>query len=239
VAKNTIIWAGVTDRSHAPVPLAEPAGRPEIRDFFGRLFTPLARALANVAPNAITAVSFATGCLAGAAFAAARYGVGWYLVGGALVAISGTCDSLDGLVARMSGRTSRTGDFLDHFGDRVINVAIFSGLAFSPGATPVVGLGSLIITQLNSYLGTQIEATFGVRYYGGLGKAELFVGLIVGSVVLALLGGRRIPITEHGLAPADILFVLLAFGALSGLVHRFRHALRLCAEADTARREPR
>lgn len=202
------------------------------------MFTPLARILANVAPNAITAVSLVTGCLAGAAFAAARLGTGWYLVGGALVAISGTCDSLDGLVARLSGRTSRTGDFLDHFGDRVINVAIFTGLAFSPGATPVIGLGSLVITQLNSYLGTQIEATFGVRYYGGLGKAELFVGLIVGSVVLFLLGGRRLPLGDTGLAPADLLFGLLALGALSGLVHRFRHALRLCAEADAANRGP-
>ncbi len=239
MAENTIVWTGVTDRSQTTFPPAEPAGRPQIRDFFGRLFSPLARILANVAPNAITAVSLATGCLAGAAFAAARYGAGWYLVGGALVAVSGTCDSLDGLVARLSGRTSRTGDFLDHFGDRVVNVFIFTGLAFSPGATPVIGLGSLIVTQLNSYLGTQIEATFGVRYYGGLGKAELFVGLIVGSVVLALLGGRRLPLGEHGLAPADILFVALALGALSGLVHRFRHALRLCAEADAATRGPR
>lgn len=193
---------------------------------------PLARLLANVSPNSITAVSLVTGCLAGAAFVAARWGTGWYLVAGALIAISGTCDSLDGLVARLSGRTSRTGDFLDHFGDRVINVAIFAGLAFSPGATPVVGLGSLAVTQLNSYLGTQIEATFGVRYYGGLGKAELFVGLIVGCMVLAAMGGRRIPLGDVSLAPADLLFGLLALGALSGLIHRFRHALRLCAEAD-------
>jgi archaetidylinositol phosphate synthase len=196
------------------------------------LFTPLARVLANVAPNAITAVSLVTGCLAGGAFAAARHGAGWYLAGGALVAVSGTCDSLDGLVARMSGRTTRTGDFLDHFGDRVINVAIFTGLAFSPGAIPVVGLGALIIAMLNSYLGTQIEATFGKRYYGGLGKAELFVGLVCGSVILALLGGRKIPVGDDGLAPINVLFGLLALGSLSGIVHRFRYALRLCAEAD-------
>ena len=188
--------------------------------------------MSRVHPNTLTGVSVVTGCLAGVAYALAGRGAGLYLVGGALVAVSGTADSLDGIVARMYGRTSRKGDFLDHFGDRVINVAIFAGLAFSPGATPLLGLGTVILVMLNSYLGTQIEASFGERYYGGLGKAELFVGLIAGSVVMAFFPEAALTAANLRVSLIDIFFVLLSLFTLQALVHRFRYALRVAEKAD-------
>lgn len=189
--------------------------------------------MSGIAPNTITLVSLLAGCLAGVAYALASRGPGFYLLGGALVAISGLSDSLDGIVARMYGRTSRTGDFLDHFCDRLINVAIFAGLAFSPGANPVLGLGTVVVVMLNSYLGTQIEASFGQRYYGGLGKAELFVGLVVGSMVLAVFPDTVVDIALVRLTLVNLFFVLLAAITLVGLVHRFRYAMRLCAGEDS------
>ena len=86
--------------------------------------------------------------------------------------------------------------------------------------------------MLNSYLGTQIEASFGQRYYGGLGKAELFVALVAASVVLACLPGFTIPIAGRSLSLINLLFGLLCVFTTLGLIHRFRYALRLCAAED-------
>lgn len=176
--------------------------------------------------------SLIAGCLAGVAYALAGHSAVFYLVGGALVGLSGICDSLDGIVARMYDRTSRKGDFLDHFLDRVINIAIFAGIAFSPGANALLGLGTVIIVMLNSYLGTQIEASFGVRYYGGVGKAELFVGIVIGSVVMAVIPGTMLPLGKFSVSLINVFFVVMSVSALSGLVHRFRYALVLCEKSD-------
>jgi len=201
-----------------------------MHEFFINLFTPLARHLPSVHPNTLTLIAVVTGCMAGVSYALAEHGAAFYLLGGALVGISGAADSLDGIVARMYGRTSRKGDFLDHFFDRVVNIAIFVGLAFSPGASAILGLGTVIVVMLNSYLGTQIEASFGKRYYGGVGKAELFLGLVVGSVVLGTFHGATFAVAGHSVSLVDVFFVLLALSTLLGLIHRFRYALQLCTE---------
>lgn len=203
-----------------------------MREFFINVFTPLARHLRSVHPNTLTFIGVVTGCLAGVSYALADYGAAFYLWGGSLVGLSGAADSLDGIVARMHGRTSRKGDFMDHFFDRVVNVAIFAGLAFSPGASPILGLVTVIVVMLNSYLGTQIEASFGKRYYGGVGKAELFVGIMVGSVVLTVFQGAAFPVAGHLVSLVDVFFVVMSSSTLLGLIHRFRYALQLCALDD-------
>lgn len=203
-----------------------------MRDLFIKLFTPLARLLPNADPNTITWVSVATGCLAGASFVAAHLHPAFYLLSGILIAISGTCDSLDGIVARMYGRTTKLGDFLDHFFDRVINISIFVGMAFSPGAIPVLGLFCVIVVLLNSYLGTQIEATFGQRYYGGLGKAELFVALVAFCVVLTIWPQAGITIVSFRIALINLFFPVLGSLTLYSLAHRFGRARRLVAQAE-------
>ncbi|HOG29704.1 MAG TPA: CDP-alcohol phosphatidyltransferase family protein, partial [Vicinamibacterales bacterium] len=130
-----------------------------LRDILDAAYTPVARAMSGVHPNTLTLVSVASGAAAGIAFAAAGGGRGWYAAAGLLVALSGSADALDGLVARLYGRVSAGGDFLDHAGDRFVEVAILAGIAASPGAHTVFGLSAVILTLLNSYLGTQIEAT--------------------------------------------------------------------------------
>ncbi len=86
-----------------------------MRNFFINLFTPLARHLRSVHPNTLTFIGVVTGCLAGVSYALAEHGAAFYLLGGALVGLSGAADSLDGIVARMYGLISRKGDFMDHF----------------------------------------------------------------------------------------------------------------------------
>ena len=93
----------------------------------------------------------------------------------------------------------------------------------------------MILTQIHSYLGTQIEATFGRREYTGPGRAELFVGFALFGVVLAAAPGLSIPLGARRVSLADAGFVLLAIATVAGLVHRVRLARSLCSGDGKAR----
>ncbi len=141
--------------------------------------------------------------------------------------VSGLADALDGIVARQQHRTTVLGDFLDHFFDRVVEVAVMVGLAVSRGATPSLGVAATLAVVLNSYLGTQIHASFGTRDYTGLGKGQFVAGLVVGSVVLAAFPDVVVPVSGTFLSGVDLLLGLIGVLAVQAMVHRLRLALRL------------
>lgn len=198
-----------------------------VRGLLTAVFTPLARRLSSVDPNVLTLVSLAAGVSAGAAFALAGRGAGFYAAAGALVAVSGSADALDGLVARLHNRVSTGGEFLDHAGDRLVEVAILAGIAASPGASTALGLSVVILTLLNSYLGTQIEATFRHRAYSGFGKAEQFIGLVIFAAVLALVPSLSFGAGSLRLSAPNLFFLLLGAGTIAALGHRVRLGLAL------------
>ncbi len=207
-----------------------------VRELVAVAFTPIARAMSAVNPATLTLVSVAAGVASGLAFACAGRGSGWYVAAGLLIGMSGSADALDGLVARLHGKVSVRGDFLDHVGDRLVEVCILAGIAASPGASPVFGLSVVILTLLTSYLGTQIEATFGHRAYSGLGKAEQFIGLIVFACVLAAAPSFSVPVGGLRLSAANVFFALLGAATLAGLVYRLRLGLSMAREATEPRR---
>lgn len=198
-----------------------------MKEHLDAALTPVARLMPGVHPDVITAAAAVTGCLAGAAYAAAGSGSWLYLAGGGLVVLSGLLDGLDGVLARLGGRSSRWGDFLDHFLDRVVEIAILAGLAVSPGATTVFGLAVTLVVVLNSYLGTQIHASFHQRSYEGLGKAQLVVLLLLASVVLWLKPELGVAIRGVAFAATDIVFTLIGLGSLLAILQRLALARRL------------
>jgi len=197
---------------------------------FDAALAPVARALSGVPPNALTAAGVATGCLSGVAFWMTHLSPRYFFVGAALGAFSGVLDSLDGKVARISGRSGAAGDFLDHFGDRVVEVVALGGLAFSPYASTELGLAITIVALLNSYVGTQVESSFGHRPYSGPGKAEYVVAATIGTVSLGFFPDAAIPLDGRELPLLDLLFVALGVVASYGILHRIRLALRLARE---------
>jgi phosphatidylglycerophosphate synthase len=198
----------------------------QIRDWFYALITPLARPLMRFHPTAITVAAVVVGCLAGAAYALAARGSWLYLAGGVLALVSGLADAFDGIVARETGRTSTMGDFLDHFGDRLVEIALLAGLAAAPAATTSFGLAVVILVLLNSYLGTQLEASFGRRDYTGLGKGQLFVGLVVVSVALAVAPEAVISLAARSVSVLDLFFALVGLATVQAITHRLRQAFR-------------
>jgi archaetidylinositol phosphate synthase len=199
-----------------------------VRALLTALFTPLGRKLSWVSPNALTVLSLVAGVAAGTAFVLARRGASWYALAAVLLAVSGAADSLDGIVARLHGRATAWGDFLDHFCDRLVEIAVFSGVAFSPHASRTLGLAVLAVTLLHSYLGTQIAASFGARRRGGPGKEELFVALIAYAAVLACLPELSLPLAKRAVPLPNAFLVALAVATLGGIAHRLVVAYR-CA----------
>ncbi|MCB0195816.1 MAG: CDP-alcohol phosphatidyltransferase family protein [Anaerolineae bacterium] len=98
----------------------------EIARKYSRSFLePLARFISTtgVSPNFITIIGFVL--MVGVAFVLAQ---GYFLWGGILITGVALFDAVDGTLARMMGRTSRFGAFLDSTLDRFSEAVIFLGL---------------------------------------------------------------------------------------------------------------
>jgi CDP-diacylglycerol--glycerol-3-phosphate 3-phosphatidyltransferase len=79
---------------------------------------------AGISPDAMTLIG-----LTGSAIGAASLGLGYISLGGWVILASGATDALDGTMARLRGRASRFGAFLDSSMDRYSELLIFGGLA--------------------------------------------------------------------------------------------------------------
>jgi CDP-diacylglycerol--glycerol-3-phosphate 3-phosphatidyltransferase len=89
------------------------------------LLEPLARLISRtgISPNLLTLIGFAFAV--GVAYVLAT---GHLQIGGVLLAVAGLFDALDGTLARLAGRNSRFGAFLDSTVDRLSEAVIFLGL---------------------------------------------------------------------------------------------------------------
>jgi phosphatidylglycerophosphate synthase len=180
------------------------------RDRLHRWFEPLARHC-PLSPNTITLLALAINI--GAAYLLYRR---FFLLAIVLVSIGGFADAFDGMVARVQQKTSRYGDFLDHFADRVSDTVLVSGWLLGNEVRVEIALAAMIAVTLNGYIGTQLEATWRERDYGSVGRGEFVLGLIVYPAVSTILydndwsaiafGGLRI---VEWMSLAIIVFALL------------------------------
>jgi CDP-diacylglycerol--glycerol-3-phosphate 3-phosphatidyltransferase len=179
--------------------------RTTIKNRLRRLLDPCVSLLfkAGVTPIGVTIAGLILSFVG--AFAIAR---GELVAGGALLVVSGVCDTLDGSLARRSGKESVFGAFIDSTIDRVSELAYFGALivyyvSWGGGgrfAVPLV-VAALAGSFLTSYTRARAE---------GLG-IDCRVGLLerperVALLVLGLLLGRT------------VLFVVIACLAVLSLV---------------------
>ncbi len=97
------------------------------RALFGRIFTPIARILvrAGISPDVVTIVG-TLGVMAGALI---LYPQGEFFWGTIVITAFVFSDIVDGLMARMTGRSSTWGAYLDSTLDRFGDAAVFGGVA--------------------------------------------------------------------------------------------------------------
>jgi archaetidylinositol phosphate synthase len=192
------------------------------RERLFRWFSPVARRC-PLSPNAITLLALVLNVVAAALLYKRQF-----LVAIVLLGVGGLLDAFDGIVARVQGKTSTYGDFLDHFADRVSDTLLVTGWLLGSGVRVELTLAALIAVMLNGYIGTQIEATWRERNYESVGRAEFVIGMVLYPLAsfMLLRNGLTGPVLA-GLTIAELMTVALIFLALFGIAQRFALAARL------------
>src|SRR2546427_5039354 len=182
------------------------------RAFADRILVPVASRLMRVNPNLVSWVAFLGAVGAGVAFFFG--GAGFLGLALGLILVNAYLDALDGKIAKMTGKASLRGDFLDHVLDRYADVFMIGGIAFSAYCDLRIGTFALLGVLLTSYMGTQAQAVGqGRRYAGLLGRADRLVLLFLGGLLQLIVlpagqGGLGVPPIPF--PPIEWFLVLLA-----------------------------
>jgi len=187
------------------------------RAFADRILVPVASRLIRVNPNLVSWVAFLGAVGAGVAFFFG--GAGFLGLALGLILVNAYLDALDGKIAKMTGKASLRGDFLDHVLDRYADVFMIGGIAFSAYCDLRIGTLALLGVLLTSYMGTQAQAVGqGRRYAGLLGRADRLVLLFLGGLLQLIVSpaGK----VDWGIAPVafqPLEWVLVLFAVLGNL----------------------
>lgn len=201
---------------------------------WNRFVTPLARALlrAGISPDALTWI----GAALSAAVAAVTIAQGWWVPGPLVLAALLLLDSVDGQMARLAGRPSPWGAFLDSTLDRVTDAVVFGSVAawylLRTGQLGTLGVvtgllalavlpGALIV----SYARARAEA---IGADGDVGVAERTERLIVllAALFAVGLGAPHLLLT--------IALALLLAGTVVTIGMRMAHVRAQVSGAATA-----
>lgn len=136
----------------------------------------------GLSPNFWTVVG-----LSFALISAIVYGLGvefGLIIGGILLLVSGFFDMVDGQVARVTGKTSKKGEYLDSMFDKIAEVAIFLGILVGGYVEPYLVLLAITLSLLVSYARAKSDI-INIKLQGiGIGeRAErLLVIAIIGMI---------------------------------------------------------
>ena len=160
--------------------------------FFTKVFTPLARLLLKlgVGPDTVTVVGTAGVVVCALIF----YPRGDFFIGTVAITLFIFSDLIDGTMARLSGRSSKWGAFLDSSMDRIGDAAVFGTLAYYFAGKHdrpmfILSMVCLITGAIVSYVRARAE---GLGYKCNVGIVERSERL-VGSLVATGLSGLGLP----------------------------------------------
>jgi archaetidylinositol phosphate synthase len=186
------------------------------RDTADKLLMPIAQRMRTVNPNHISALSLACAVVAGVFFSMeASY---FLLLAALMVGLNGFLDALDGKIARLVGKDSKRGDFVDHVIDRYADVVMMVGISIGAYCDPVIGLFAVVGVMLASYMGTQAQA-LGLRrdYKGILGRADRLVLLMVVPLLQYLVALADPDLASDLFGYSLIAWMMIYFGVAGNI----------------------
>jgi len=200
-----------------------------LKNIYFSFLSPLVRVSTklNLHPNTLTTVSFIIGCIA-TYFVAA----GFIRTAASLILLSGLFDTVDGKLARQSGKVTKFGALYDSTIDRYSEVIFFFGMAFYfikngwylTSVAIAVGLGGSLMV---SYVRARAE---------GLGF-ECNVGLLQRAERLLLLGFGGLIHLYTLVGAIWIIAVLSNVTAIQRIVHVWRKDQGKQAQSNETKRE--
>lgn len=203
---------------------------------------PIARALVaiGVTPNMISWASLAFGLFAGIALAFGHFGFG-----GAFALVSGFLDSLDGMVARMTGASSDAGEVLDATVDRYAEGFFISGLILYYRDIPVLQVLALLALMgsfMVSYSSAKAEALQVDPPKGSMRRPERAIYLTLGAILSPITIAEWEYVRDYPIAigfPMVIALGLIAVLANASAIERMAAIAKEMRrrESDVAARE--
>ena len=177
-------------------------------------------ALGHINPNILTVIGVALNVGCGVLF-----GMGWFFSAGVALIVANLFDMLDGQVARLSGRVTRFGGFLDSSLDRLSDMVVFVGLMvfyardlpFHSTLNVFLAGAGLMGSVMVSYASARAESLIPKCDVGFLRRPERVVLFIIGAL------STRMP---------AVLWVL-AVGSYWTFAHRMYHTWRELTELET------
>jgi archaetidylinositol phosphate synthase len=144
------------------------------------------------------------------------YGLGiehGLIFGGLLLLVSGFFDMVDGQVARVTGKMSQKGSYLDSMFDKIAEVAIFLGIMVGGYAEPYLVFLAITLSLLVSYaraksdainvklqgvgIGERAERLLAVAIIGIVGFMEMAVVIVVVIAAITLI--QRMVVTAKNI----------------------------------------
>lgn len=190
--------------------------------FWDRVARPIAST--GISPNALTLLG--TLLVVASALAYVGHGRAWLL--GVSVAVCEMLDNLDGAVARVAGRATRFGAYLDAITDRYKETAIFTALAvesgdFAPAFFCVTGSLLTSYAKARACMEAPLDQVRWPDFFERFERmAILCTGLVVSAFVPTLLGRGLVSWT----------LVVIALGSHASALQRLHRARALLARYD-------
>ncbi len=201
-----------------------------------RIINAMVRGLAygHISPNVLTVIGVAINVGCGLLF-----GFGHFFWAGIILVVANLFDMLDGQVARLSGRVTRFGGFLDSSLDRLSDMVVFVGLMvfyardtqFHSTLNVFLAGAAMMGSVMVSYTSARAESLIPKCDVGFLRRPERVVLLIIGA--LTTHPSSQNPFLNR--MPA-VLWIL-AIGSYWTFAHRMYHTWREVnrVEAENAR----
>jgi archaetidylinositol phosphate synthase len=140
----------------------------------------------GLTPNKLSATGIVLAFLSAIAYTLWQTHTFYLLLAAVLLLLSGFCDALDGILARLYHETTPFGGFLDSLLDRYADAVVYAGIIVSGLCDALWGLTALIGSLLVSYTRARAEAT-GIKMesIGLAERAERIIILATATVTAA------------------------------------------------------
>ena len=176
----------------------------------------------GIPPNVITWSALICNFWAGVLFAAGRFATA-----GGLVILAGLCDLLDGPVARLQGRVSIFGAFLDSILDRYADLILFLGLLVYYATVnrflyTILAGAAMAGSVMVSYARARAESLVPTSDIGFFERPERLALMILGALF------NRMPVAIW----------ILAIGPNITVIHRILHTWKQTKQSAAAEAVP-
>lgn len=157
----------------------------------------------------------------------------WLLMAGAFFCMVRLWfNMLDGMVAIAAGKTSKKGEIVNEFPDRISDVMIFVGIAHSHSSCLLAGYWAAIGALFTAYIGVLSQAASAPRQFGGLmSKPWRMVAVSIAALLLLILPSTNEQVLkQYDIGILGLACWVIAVGCLQTTIQRYRQAMRWLTE---------